>query len=67
MLILQKYIWPSNGTFTLPDTETDTETDKLTQDPMGICVGVVSVRYEHLNTILYKLFLSAISDIILFI
>ena len=30
------------GTFTLPDTETDWETDanKLTQNPIGICVGI---------------------------
>ena len=30
-----------NGTLTVPDIiETDTDTDKLTQNPMGISVGV---------------------------
>ena len=29
-----------NGIFTLPDTETDTDTDKLAQNPTGTCVGV---------------------------
>ena len=29
-----------NGAFTLPGTETDTDTDKLAQNPTGICVGV---------------------------
>ena len=29
-----------NNMFTLPDIETDKNTDKLTQDSMGICVDV---------------------------
>ena len=29
-----------NGAFTLPDTETDTDTDKFTLNPMEICVDV---------------------------
>ena len=30
----------NNGTFTLPDTETDTDIDKLAQNPVWIYVGV---------------------------
>ena len=29
-----------DSAFTLPDTEADTETDKLTKNPVGICVNV---------------------------
>ena len=44
------YSW--GGAFTLSDTKTDTHTDKLTQNP----TGMVSVQYEHVNTILFDPF-----------
>ena len=48
-----------NGVFALPDTETSTENEKLTQNPMGICIDVsLSMQYEHLHTILINPLLS---------
>ena len=46
----------SNGAFTItePNTDTETKTDKMATIPNGISV---SVQYEYLHTILYKLFL----------
>ena len=38
------------GEFTLPDTETDTETDKLTHNPMGISVDLDVGKCEHTIT-----------------
>ena len=38
------------GALTLPDTETDTETDKLTHNPMGISVGLDVAKCEHTIT-----------------
>ena len=43
----------SYGAITRSDTETDADTDKLTQSPMGlVLVSFISVQYEHLHTFL---------------
>ena len=43
------------GAFTLPDTETDTDTDNLTQNPMWPVSASVSVQCEHFHRILYNM------------
>ena len=49
-----------NGSFTLPDTEaeTDIDTDEMGMEPSGNLHRLVSEQYEHLHTILNKHFLS---------
>ena len=37
--ILSSFINNTYGVFTLPDTETERDTDNLTQNPIGVCVG----------------------------
>ena len=53
----QKEGWIPNGAFTLLDTDADTDADKLAQNPMEICVGVLVL---YLRTILNNPFLSVL-------
>ena len=51
--------FPHYGAFTLSDieTKTDTDTDKLAQNPVVICISAPA-QYEHFHTIQNNPFLS---------
>ena len=53
----------NHGAFTLPNTVTDINTDKLQQNPIVICVGFWLLKYEHLHTILHNLLLSVSASV----